>query len=109
MVGVEETAGNRIDQSNTARHIRKHFLVENHLALQTLLRFQLTLVVRAAQPREDRGEYDQPGCEYRHSSQKIMNRFVSQGLGLLHYGHPTARSEERRVGYCRKSCGSWAD
>ena len=91
MVGVEETAGSRIDESDAAGHVRKHFFVEDHFALQPLLGFQLALVIRTAQPREDRGENDQPSCQYCHSSQKIVNRFVSQGSRLLHYGHPATR------------------
>src|SRR5262249_40591945 len=91
IVGMEETARSRIDEGDTTGHVRQHFLVEDHFALQTLLSFQLPLVIPAAQPCEDRGENDQPGCQYSHSSQKIMNRSVSQHPRLLHYGDPTGR------------------
>src|SRR6266542_3009780 len=90
IVGVEETARRRIDESDPTGHVRKHFLVEDHFTFQPPLGFQLALVIRAAQPRKDRGENDQPGSQYSHSSQKVMNRFVSQGPRLLHHGHPTA-------------------
>src|SRR5438445_13828018 len=91
IVGMEKTAGSRIDESDSAGHVGQHFLVEDDFALQTLFGFHLPLVIPAAQPCEDRSEDDQPGCQHSHSSQKIMYRFVSQGPGLLHYGHPTAR------------------
>ena len=88
---MEKTAGSWIDESDSAGHVGQHFFVEDDFALQTLFGFQLPLVIPAAQPCEDCSEDDQPGCQHGHSSQKIMNRFVSQGPGLLHYGHPTAR------------------
>src|SRR5215470_7314971 len=90
MVGVEKTPRNRIDEGDTAGHVRKHFLVENHFALQPPPGFQLPLVIDATQPREDRSENDQPGCQDGHSPQEVMNRFVSEGPRLLHYSHPAA-------------------
>src|SRR5438067_345637 len=91
IIGMEKTAGSWIDESDSAGHVGQHFFVEDDFTLQTLFGFQLSLVIPAAQPCEDRGEDDQPGCQHSHSSQKIMNRFVSQGPRLLYYSHPTAR------------------
>src|ERR1700745_1338783 len=68
MVGVEKTARSRIDEGDAAWHVRKHLLVENHFTLQPLLGVQLPLVICASQPGEYRGENDQPGRKYRHSS-----------------------------------------
>src|SRR5262245_16144893 len=68
IIGVEETTRHRIDEGDPTRHIREHFLVEDHLALEALLGLHLPLVIPAAQPCEDRGENDQPSREYGHSS-----------------------------------------
>src|SRR5262245_14614825 len=97
---MEETARSRIDESDATGHVRQHFFVEDNFALQPLLGFQLPLVIGAAQPREDCSENDQPGRQYSHSPQKVMNRLVSQCSRLLHYSHPAAgfnRAERVKV------------
>src|ERR671923_2295281 len=43
IVGVEKATGSWIDESDAAGHVRQHFLVEDHLALQPLLGFHLAL------------------------------------------------------------------
>src|SRR4029077_17706088 len=76
---------------DSAGHVRQNFLVENHFALQPLRRLDLALIEPAAQPREDVCECDQPRCQDRHSSQKIMNGFICEALWLLHYRYPAGR------------------
>src|SRR5436190_23017846 len=77
-----------IDQSDPARHVRQHFLVEDHFTFESLLRFQLPLIKPAAQPREYGRQANQPGRQNRHSPEKVVNRFVSHGDRLLHKRHP---------------------
>src|SRR4029077_5447987 len=91
VVGMEKAARSWIDKGDSAGHVRQNFLVENPFALQPLRRLDLALIEPAAQPREDGCECDQPRCQDRHSSQKIMNGFVCEALRLLHYCYPTGR------------------
>ena len=86
---MKKAARSWIDKSDSAGHVRQHFLVENNFTLQPLLGFHLALIKPTAQPGEDRCEDNQPGCQQRHSPKQIMNRFVSQRFRLFHYCHPT--------------------
>ena len=88
---MKEATRSWIDKSDSAGHVCQHFLVEDHFALQPLLGLHLALIKPAAQPREDRRESNQPGCQHGHSSQKVMDRFVGHDPRLLHHRHPTGR------------------
>ena len=89
IVGVKKAARSGFDKGDSAGHVRQHFLVEDDFALQPLRPFHLALIEPVTQPCEDCRERDQPRSQDRHSSQKIMNRFVCEALRLLHYRHPT--------------------
>ena len=88
VIGVEKAARSGIDKGDSAGHVRQYFLVENDFTLQLLSGLYLALIEPGAEPREHCRENDQPCRQDRHSSQKIVNRLVSEALRLLHYRHP---------------------
>src|SRR5438093_13734425 len=87
---MQKSARSWIDESDPAGHVRQDFLVEDDFALQPLRRLYLPSIKPATQPREHCCESDQPRRQDGHSSQKIVNWFVSEALRLLYYRYPTS-------------------
>src|SRR5206468_927770 len=84
-------SGEKLDRQKRSRWAcSPDFLVEDDFALQPLRRLYLPLIKPTYQPREHCCESDQPRRQDGHSSQKIVNWFVSEALRLLYYRYPTS-------------------
>src|SRR4029453_18988577 len=91
VIRLEKTPRFRIDESDAAGHVGQDFFIKDDFALDAPLGFHLALIKPAAKPREHCRQSDQPGCQYRHSPKKIMDRFVGESLRLLYDRDPTSR------------------
>jgi hypothetical protein len=81
LVCLEKMARFRIDQRDSARHIRENLLVENYFALDSSRRFRLASGRLSSKPGHEGGDHDQPQRRDRDFIQQVPHRFVSDGFG----------------------------
>src|SRR6266403_2371157 len=89
VVRLEKTAGPRVDEGNATGHVGQDLFVKDDFAFDALRRFDLALIISAAEPREDCRENNQPSCQDSHSCQEVTNRPLGETFRLLYYRDPT--------------------
>src|SRR6266404_855574 len=91
VIRLEKTARFRIDEGDTAGHVGQDFFVKDDFALDAPFGFHLALIKPAGKPCTHGDENDQPGRQYGHSPEEIVDRFVSEAFRLLYDRHPASR------------------